>query len=55
MGFAAIMIEKHTGRTVQLGDDDALGTVDDKRTVLRHQGDFSHVDILLFDVLDRLG
>ena len=38
---------------MQLGHDDALGTVDDEGTVLGHQGDFPHVDFLLLDVLDR--
>ncbi|MNG12300.1 hypothetical protein D3C84_959040 [compost metagenome] len=38
---------------MQLGDDDALGTVDHEGTVLGHQGDFPHVNFLLFDVLDR--
>ena len=39
--------------TVQLGNDNALGTVDYEGTVFSHQRDFAHVDFLLFDVLDR--
>src|SRR5690606_34202014 len=54
VGLATVMVEEHTRRTVQLGDDDALGTVDDEGTVLGHQGDFPHVDFLFLDVLDRL-
>jgi hypothetical protein len=42
------------GRTVQLGDDDALGAVDDERAVLGHQRHFAEVDLLLAHVLDRL-
>ena len=40
---------------MQLGDDHALGTIDDEGTVLRHQRDFPHIDVLLFNVFDRLG
>ncbi len=38
---------------MKLRHDNALGAVDYKGTVLSHQGDFTHVDFLLFDVLDR--
>ncbi|MNQ40213.1 hypothetical protein D3C85_538590 [compost metagenome] len=54
VGLALVVIEEHARRAVQLGDDDALGTVDDEGTVLGHQGDFPHVDFLLLDVLDCL-
>ncbi len=37
---------------MQLGDDDALGTVDDEGTGLGHQRDFAEVDLLLLDVAD---
>jgi hypothetical protein len=37
---------------VQLADDHALGTVDDERTVLRHQGNVAEEDFLLFYVAD---
>ena len=37
-----------------MGDDDALGTIDDESTVLGHQGDLPHVNILLLDVFNRL-
>jgi hypothetical protein len=50
-----VVIEEHTGRAVQLADDDALGPVDDERAVLGHQRDLAEVDLLLLDVADRLG
>ena len=36
-------------RTNQLGDDDTVSTVDDERTVFRHQGEIAHVDIGFLD------
>ena len=51
--LATVVVEEHTRRTVQLGNDYSFGTVDNEGTVLSHQGDFTHVDFLLFDVLDR--
>ena len=54
VGLAAVMIEEHARRTMQLGNDDAFGTVDDEGTVLGHEGDFPHVDFLFLDVLDGL-
>ena len=55
MGLAAVVIEQHTGRTVHLADDDALGAVDDERAVLRHQRHVAHVDVLLLDIEDGAG
>lgn len=52
MGFALVMVKEHTGRTVHLGNDHALGAVHDERAVVRHQGHVAHVDVLLFDVAD---
>lgn len=54
VGLAAVVVEEHARRAVQLRNDDALGTVDDEGTILGHQGDFPHVDFLLLDVLDCL-
>src|SRR5690606_40944424 len=45
---------EHTWRAMQLGHHDTLGAVDDKGTTVCHQWDLSHVDFLLFDVLDGL-
>ena len=50
MGFAAIMIKQHTGRTVHLADDNTLGAVDDKGAVVRHQRHVAHIDVLLLDI-----
>ena len=52
--LAAVVIEEHARAAVQLGDDDALGAVDDERAVVGHQRQFAEVDLLLADVLDRL-
>ena len=52
MGLAAVVIEEHTRGTVQLRYDNALGTVNHKGTVFRHQGNLPHVDFLLFNILD---
>ncbi len=55
VGLAAVVVEEHARRTVQLRHDDALGTVDDEGAVVGHQRDFAEVDLLLLHVLDRLG
>ncbi|MEH2616270.1 hypothetical protein V1285_001216 [Bradyrhizobium sp. AZCC 1620] len=55
MGLALVVVEEHAGRTVHLRDDDALGAVDDEGAVHGHERDIAHVDVLLLDVLDRLG
>ena len=44
--------EEDTGRAVQLGDDDAFSTVDDKGTIFGHQRDFSEEDFLFLNVAD---
>lgn len=53
VGLATVVVEEHTRRTVQLGHDHTLGTVDDEGTVLGHERNLAHVHFLLFDVLDR--
>ena len=55
VGLAAVVVEEHARRAVQLRDDDALGAVDDEGAVAGHQGQLAHVDLLLLHVLDRLG
>ncbi len=55
MGLALVVIEEHARRAVHLRDDDALGAVDDEGAVVGHERNVAHVDILLLDVLDRLG
>src|SRR3546814_3520524 len=54
MGLAAVVVEEHARRTVQLRDDDALGAVDDEGAVVGHERDLAHVDLLLLHVLDGL-
>jgi hypothetical protein len=52
MGFAPVVFEEHARRTVQLGDDNPLGAVDDEGAVRGHQGHLSHIDLLLLHFLD---
>ena len=40
---------------MHLGDDDALGAIDDKCAVFGHQGHIAHIDVLFLDILDRTG
>jgi len=42
--------EENAGRTVQLGDDDPFGTVDDKGSLVGHVGNGSQVDILHYRI-----
>ena len=42
-------LEGDAGRTVELGDDDALGAVDDERAALGHHRDVAHEDLLVLD------
>ena len=44
-----VLLEADAGRAVQLGDDDALGAVDDERAALGHHRDVAHVDLLVLD------
>ena len=54
MRLAAVVVEEHARRTMQLRDDDALGAVDDEGAVFGHERDLAHVDLLLLHVLDGL-
>ena len=47
-------LEKHARRTVQLADDDALGTVDDEGAVLGHQRNIAEENFLFLDVANGL-
>ena len=53
VGLAAVVLEEHAGRTMQLRDDNTLGTVDDEGAGRRHERDLAHVDFLLLHFLDR--
>src|ERR1022692_4792330 len=46
VSLAAVMIEEHARTAVQLRDDDALGAVDDERAVLRHERQFTEINLL---------
>ena len=37
------MLKEHARRTVQLGNNHTLSTIDDKRAAWRHQWDFAHI------------
>ena len=52
--LAAVVLEEHAGRAVELRDDDALGAVDDERAVVGHERNLAHVDLLLLHFLDRV-
>ena len=47
-------LEEYAGRAVQLGNDDALGAVDDEGAVIGHQRNFAEEDLLLLDVANGL-
>ena len=55
MRLALVVVEEDARRAVHLGDDDALGAVDDEGAVVGHERHVAHVDVLLLDVLDRAG
>ena len=55
MRLALVVLEEHARAAVQLRDDDTLGAVDDEGAVVGHERHFAHVDLLLLDLLDRLG
>ena len=54
MGLALVVIVEDARAAVQLADHDALGTVDDEGTVVRHERDLAEKDLLLLDVADGL-
>ena len=51
MRLAAVVIEEHARRTVQLRHDHALGAVDDEGAGVGHERKFAHVDFLFLHVL----
>src|SRR5439155_3370185 len=54
--LAAVVLEEHPRRAVQLRHDHPLGAVDDERTRGRHERNLAHVDLLLLHFLGgRLG
>ncbi len=51
--LAAIMFKEHARRAVQLRNNHAFGAVDDERTGGGHERQFTHIHLLLLDLLDR--
>ena len=49
-----VLGKKDARRAMELGNDDALGTVDDEGAIVGHQGNFTHVDLLLLHFLGML-
>ena len=46
MCLALVVVKEHAWRAVQLRNDYALGTIDDKGTVIGHQRHFTEIDLL---------
>src|SRR5208283_5167045 len=53
MGPALVVLEKYSGRAMELRHDDALGAVHHEGAVTGHQRDLAEVNFLLLDVFDR--
>src|SRR3954467_15936297 len=53
MSLALVVIEEHARRRVQLGYDHALGTINNKGTVIGYERNFAHLHFLFFNVFDR--
>ena len=49
-GFVNLLIVVHAGGADDLRNDDALRTVDDERSVIRHEREITHEDFGLFDL-----
>ena len=52
MGLSFVMFEENSRGAVQLTDYYPFGAVHHERSVLRHQSNFTKIDLLLFDILD---
>ncbi len=50
MGFTLIAVKEDARATMQLRNNNALGTIDNKGTVIGHERNFAHVHFLFFDV-----
>src|SRR5437773_6635049 len=53
--LALVVVEEHAGRALQLADDDALGPVDDERSLVGHERQLAQVHFLAALLADRLG
>src|SRR5579883_908413 len=54
VSLCGLAFEENPGRAMELRHDHALGSIDDERSILRHQRNFAEEDLLLLDVADRL-
>ena len=54
VGLVHLVAVVHAGAADDLGDDDALCAVDDKRTAVRHEWEVAHEDLLLLDLVRLL-
>ncbi len=52
VGLTFVTVKEDARATVQLRNDNTLGTVDNKGTVVGHERDFAHVDFLFFNVFN---
>ena len=55
MGFAFVVVEKHTWRAVHLRNDNPFRAINDEGAIVRHQRHITHIDILLLDVPNGAG
>ena len=53
--LALVVLEEDAGRAVQLAHDDSFAAVDDEGRLFRHERNFTHVDVVFADFLDRAG
>ena len=54
-GLTLIMVKENTRRTVHLRNNNTLRSVKNKGSLIRHQRNIAHINILLLDVMDRFG
>ena len=54
VGFTLVVVKEHARRTVHLGNDNTLSTVNDEGAVGGHQRHIAHEHVLFFDVFNRL-
>ena len=52
VGLTFVTVKEDARATVQLRNDNALGTVDNEGTIVGHERNFAHVDFLFFNVFN---
>ena len=55
MSLTFIVFKEDAGRPVQLADDNAFASVNHKGSLVRHERDFAHVDVVFADFLNGSG